>query len=184
MFELLESCQTNFLLALMILYFTIGRFGLVLAILLGIGPTVTCTVIILGIEMIQVPFFYHFYSFLLHLFRKIKGFFRRRPTEAPTDEHKEKETPPEGFFMRRLKPLGPSGAGLLAALPFKGCGVWSSVLLGRSLALGKVRLYALVAGGTAVGIISLALFGVLFQEAAQAFIVGLDPTLESLFNKP
>ncbi len=185
MLSLLQSCQENFLLALLIMYFTIGRFGLVLAVLLSIGSALTCTLIILGIEMIQVPFFYHFYSLLIHLFRRIKNKFKRHKKADEPGAAEETDAPPrEGFFVRRLKPLGPSGVGLLAVLPFKGCGVWSSVLLGRSLGLSKIRLYVLVAGGTAIGIISLALFGVLFQDAAQSFIVGLDPAFESLFTQP
>ena len=170
-----------YVVALFILYVTVGRVSLTVAVLFSLGSLPACITIVLGLEFLQIPLLYNFYSAINRFFQKLKKkLFRKKNEETPAEEGEVKE----GFFVRKFRKYGNGGIFALASLPLKGCGVWSSLLLGRGLNVGKTKLYFIVMTGATVGTLSMVLFGFLFNKTALSLInsLNINPEIRSLFE--
>ena len=79
---------------------------------------------------------------------------------------------------------GSAASGILAGLPLKGCGVWSSILMGRTLSIAKQKLYLLVLIRTVTGILSLVILGFAANKTAMAIVESMnsDGSLDFLFQ--
>ena len=77
----------------------------------------------------------------------------------------------------------PSSDSILSALPFKGCGVWSGILLGKTFGIDKKRLYFIVGMGLVLGNLFLMGFSLLAHQTALSLVESwdIDPSIKSLF---
>ena len=172
---LFQIAHTHPIASLFILYFTIGRLSILVVAVSNFIPMTWAVGCIVGVELLQLPVFeYMFdtmYTFLARMHQRMKHIWRRHDT---MDVEKKNISDEPGRFIRFFKKQGSLGVGILATLPFKGCGVWSSILLAKLLKTPRVTLYVLVASGTIIGNVGLVVIGVLFHHAAQMIVNSLD----------
>jgi len=94
-------------------------------------------------DMLNIPFFAGLYELLhrgLRLSTRVASWLDRN--RARHEHHR---------FYIRLARMGPIGVMLLAALPFWGCGMWSSILLAWSLRMERLRGTMYLAVGSIIG---------------------------------
>jgi len=180
---LIELCRDYYILTLLLLYFTVGRLSILIVVVFDICPFWLCALVITGIEIIQVPVFYHFYSYMASFFRRIRNFIVRRKAEHK-EEGAVKDNAGKGFFISRFQSWGLPGIFVLSALPLKGCGVWSGILLGKTLSVDKRRLYSVVGTGAVLGIFCLTAFSVAARETTLSIVesCNISPSVRALFE--
>lgn len=180
---IVELCRDYYVLTLLLLYFTAGRLSILIAVVFSICPFWLCALLITGLEIVQVPVFYHFYSYMASFFRRIRDFILRRKAEDRV-EGGIQDKAEQGFFASRFRPYGIPGIFVLSALPFKGCGVWSGILLGKTLSVDKKRLYSAVVLGLILGIVSITAFSIAARGTALSLVKSwdIDPSVRALFE--
>ena len=99
------------------------------------------------------------------------------------EEEQPQKDEPKGFFVSRFKSYGIPGIFVLSALPFKGCGVWSGILVGKTFGVEKKRLYSIVSMGIILGNLFLMVFSLFAHKTALSLIETWDinPSVKSLF---
>lgn len=182
---LIAFCREYYLLTFLLLYGVLGRMSLPVVIVCSICPFWICTGILVIIELVQIPLFFHFYSYIAGFFKKIQGvLFRKKRPPVEAEEEPPAADGGRGFFISRLKGHGIWGIFILSVLPLKGCGVWSGILVGKTCGIEKKRLYAVVGSGVVLGIAALMGFGLFAQQTVLSIIDtwDIDPAVRSLFQ--
>ena len=136
----------NFAIYFIPLYIVGGRPGAILsAQLLGFKSYFLLPVVVV-LDTLQIPFFYHLYDSISSRLpiKKIGQRFQRKGIHLQQSK----------FFLR-LQLLGPPGVLTVTMLPIKGCGMWSGVLLSRLLKLPKQISYPLMIFGSLLGCVLL-----------------------------
>lgn len=117
--------------------------------------------IVVMLDILQIPFFYHLYNTVSNrLF--IQNFFKRF--------EKRKTRLKQSKFFKWLQLLGKPGVVTISMLPFKGCGMWSGVLLSNLLKLPRKTSYPLMIVGSLLGCILLLGVGDVILEIGALFI--------------
>jgi hypothetical protein len=171
----LEFCRGNPVLTLAVAYAVAGRFAILIAAVVPFIPLVAAVALVIGVELVQIPVLYHGYGLIGRIYRRF------RPVPPAASGVPEAAS---GGFLHRLRGRGGWGVFILAGLPFKGCGVWSSLLLGRLLVLPRLRLYLIVAGAAVLGNLALGVCGIGARQAAVAMVRALDlpPAVQALWQ--
>jgi uncharacterized membrane protein len=105
--------------------------------------------VVVMFDTLQIPLFYHLFGTIS------KGLFMRKLYERTAI--KEKILCKSRFFYW-IQLMGTLGVVIITMLPFKGCGMWSGVLLSKLLRLPKQISYPLLIVGSILGCIFL--FGI------------------------
>ena len=98
--------------------------------------------VVVMLDTLQIPFFYHLYNTVSNRI-VIQKFFKR--SEKRIDRLKQSR------FFKWLQFLGKPGVIAISMLPFKGCGMWSGVLLSKLLKLPRQTSYPLMIVGSLLG---------------------------------
>jgi uncharacterized membrane protein len=102
--------------------------------------------VVVMLDTLQIPLFNHLYHTVSNrLF--IQKFFKR--------SEKRKNRLKQSKFFKWLQVLGKPGVVAISMLPFKGCGMWSGVLLSNLLKLPRKTSYPLMITGSLLGCILL-----------------------------
>ncbi|MFH1708363.1 MAG: hypothetical protein ABIF71_10685 [Planctomycetota bacterium] len=171
----LEFCRGNPVLTLAVAYAVAGRMAILIAAVVPFIPLALAVTLVIGLELIQIPVLYHGYGLIGRIYRRFRP-VPPAPSGAPEKANRG--------FLHRFRSRGGWGVFILAGLPFKGCGVWSSLLLGRMLVLPRLRLYLIVAGATVLGDLALGACGIGARQAAAATVRALDlpPAVQALWQ--
>lgn len=98
--------------------------------------------VVVMLDTLQIPFFYHLYNTVSNRI-VIQKFFKRSEKRI----HRLKQS----RFFKWLQFLGKPGVIAISMLPFKGCGMWSGVLLSKLLKLPRQTSYPLMIVGSLLG---------------------------------
>jgi len=98
--------------------------------------------VVVMLDTLQIPFFYHLYNTVSNRI-VIKKFYKRSEKRI----HRLKQSK----FFKWLQFLGKPGVIAISMLPFKGCGMWSGVLLSKLLKLPRQTSYPLMIVGSLLG---------------------------------
>lgn len=98
--------------------------------------------VVVMLDTLQIPFFYHLYNTVSNRI-VIKKFYKRSEKRI----HRLKQS----RFFKWLQFLGKPGVIAISMLPFKGCGMWSGVLLSKLLKLPRQTSYPLMIVGSLLG---------------------------------
>jgi len=98
--------------------------------------------VVVMLDTLQIPFFYHLYNTVSNRI-VIKKFYKRSEKRI----HRLKQSK----FFKWLQFLGKPGVIAISMLPFKGCGMWSGVLLSKLLKLPRQTSYPLMVVGSLLG---------------------------------
>lgn len=98
--------------------------------------------VVVMLDTLQIPFFYHLYNTVSNRI-VIQKFFKRSEKRI----HRLKQS----RFFKWLQFLGKPGVIAISMLPFKGCGMWSGVLLSKLLKLPRQTSYPLMILGSLLG---------------------------------
>lgn len=122
------------------LHLTLGRAGsVVYALASGLSPWIFIPVA-MAVDVAQVPLWWALYN-------AASRQTMRLPWLASWVDRREGKTESGGLWQR-LGPLGTTGVVILAALPFWGCGMWTSTLLAWTLGMRlRWAIWPLAAGG-------------------------------------
>ena len=106
--------------------------------------------VVVMLDTLQIPIFYHLYNTVSNrLF--IQNFYKR--------SEKKRNRLKQSKFFKWLQFLGKPGVVAISMLPFKGCGMWSGVLLSNLLKIPRQTSYPLMILGSLLGCILLLGFG-------------------------
>lgn len=137
-----ENLADHFVIYFIPLYILGGRpVALLSAQFLGYKITFLLPVIVL-LDTIQVPFFYHLYGAISK-----SGLIRRLKSRAGKKEKRFLES----RLFRWTQLMGMPGVVAVTMTPMKGCGMWSGVLLSNLLKLSKSKSYPLLILGSVLG---------------------------------
>jgi uncharacterized membrane protein len=141
-----NNLADHFVIYFLPLYLLGGRTVAVLsAQLLGVKLGFILPVVIV-LDTLQIPFFYHLYGTISD------RLIMRRVHERTA--RKEKRLRHSRFF-RWMQVMGMPGVVAITMIPMKGCGMWSGVLLAKLLSLPKQNSYPLLILGSILGCIFL-----------------------------
>ncbi|MFZ0482257.1 MAG: small multi-drug export protein [Desulfobacterales bacterium] len=98
--------------------------------------------VVVMLDTLQIPFFYHLYNTVSNRI-VIQKFYKRSEKRI----HRLKQS----RFFKWLQFLGKPGVIAISMLPFKGCGMWSGVLLSKLLKLPRQTSYPLMIVGSLLG---------------------------------
>jgi uncharacterized membrane protein len=98
--------------------------------------------VVVMLDTLQIPFFYHLYNTVSNRI-VIQKFYKRSEKRI----HRLKQS----RFFKWLQFLGKPGVVAISMLPFKGCGMWSGVLLSKLLKLPRQTSYPLMIAGSLLG---------------------------------
>ena len=98
--------------------------------------------VVVMLDTLQIPFFYHLYNTVSNRI-VIQKFYKRSEKRI----HRLKQS----RFFKWLQFLGKPGVVAISMLPFKGCGMWSGVLLSKLLKLPRQTSYPLMIVGSLFG---------------------------------
>jgi uncharacterized membrane protein len=102
--------------------------------------------VVVMMDTLQIPIFYYLYD-AVSTRLLIQKFYKR--------SEKRKNRLIRSRFFNWLQLLGKPGVVAISMLPFKGCGMWSGVLLSKLLRLPKQTSYPLMIAGSMLGCILL-----------------------------
>ncbi|MBL7179818.1 MAG: small multi-drug export protein [Pseudomonadota bacterium] len=137
-----NNLADNFTLYFIPLYILGGRPAAVLsAQLLGLDIFILLPVVVL-LDTLQIPFFYHVYDTISKRLFVQKLYLRSGKKEERLRRSK---------LFQWLQLLGSPGVVTITMLPLKGCGMWSGVLLSKLLKLPKQTSYPLMIMGSLFG---------------------------------
>ena len=141
-----SNLADHFVIYFLPLYILGGRPAAVLtAQLTGYNMFFILPVVVL-LDILQVPFFYHLYGSLSgsRIIKRLRERFSK----------KEKRLRESRFFSW-MQVIGVPGVVAITLIPMKGCGMWSGVLLSKFLELPKKRSYPLLLLGSVLGCVFL-----------------------------
>jgi len=144
-----NNLEEHFVIYFIPLYILGGRPVAVLgAQLIGIKISFLLPVVVM-LDTIQIPFFYHLYGTISKssLMRKLNG--RKKKREKGLRASK---------LFHWIQLMGLPGVVAITMTPLKGCGMWSGVFLSKLLKLPKQTSYPLLIMGSILGCVLL--FGV------------------------
>jgi len=156
-----NNLDDNFVFYFIPLYILGGRLAAILsAQFLGRKIFFLLPVVVM-LDTLQIPLFYHLYNTVSNrLF--IQKFYKR--------SEKRKNRFKQSSFFKWLQFLGKPGVVAISMLPFKGCGMWSGVLLSNLLKLPRQTSYPLMIVGSLLGCILLLGAGEAVLEIVTLFI--------------
>jgi uncharacterized membrane protein len=117
--------------------------------------------VVVMLDTLQIPLFYHLYNTVSNRLI-IKKFYK--------GSEKRKNRFKQSRFFKWLQFLGKPGVVVISMLPFKGCGMWSGVLLSNLLKLPRKTSYPLMIVGSLLGCILLLGVGETVLEIGALFI--------------
>ncbi len=137
-----QNLADHFVIYFIPLYILAGRpVALLSAQFLGYKITFLLPVIVM-LDTLQVPFFYHLYGAISK-----NAAMRRIKARAGKKEKKFLGS----RILRLAQLMGMPGVVAVTMTPLKGCGMWSGVLLSNLLKLSKSKSYPLLILGSALG---------------------------------
>ena len=117
--------------------------------------------VVVLLDTLQIPLFYHLYNTVSNRL-VIQKFYKK----SEKRRHRFKQSK----FFKWLHFLGKPGVVAISMLPFKGCGMWSGVLLSNLLKLPKQTSYPLMIMGSLLGCILLLGVGEAILKIGTLFI--------------
>jgi uncharacterized membrane protein len=123
------------------------------------GKWYIAVILLVFMDIIQVPFFYYFYEspHKMEFIRKILGTIRSIFIGLTRHIRIKQERNIHAGLLKRARSFGQPGVVLITAMPFLGGGMWSGVLLSHLLKIEKRTSYFLLACGSLLGCTFLAL---------------------------
>jgi uncharacterized membrane protein len=138
------------------LHATLGRAASVtFAVATGLSPWIYGP-IAFGWDVAQVPLWWGLYTAVARHTLRLRLFSRWIEQREEKAEHRR--------VWRALGAMGDAGIVLLAALPFWGCGMWTSTLLAWTLGMRLRRAIWLLAAGGLLGLMLLMGLGELIKS--------------------
>ena len=117
--------------------------------------------VVVLLDTLQIPLFYHLYNTVSNRL-VIQKFYKK----SEKRRHRFKQSK----FFKWLHFLGKPGVVAISMLPFRGCGMWSGVLLSNLLKLPKQTSYPLMIMGSLLGCILLLGVGEAILKIGTLFI--------------
>jgi len=137
-----QNLADHFVIYFIPLYILGGRpVALLSAQFLGYKITFLLPVIVL-LDTIQIPFFYHLYGAISK-----SALMRRLKNRAGKKEKRFLKS----RVLRWTQLMGMPGVVAVTMTPMKGCGMWSGVLLSNLMKLSKSKSYPLLILGSVLG---------------------------------
>lgn len=158
-----RNLSDHFVICFIPLYILGGRPAVILsAKLLGFKMSLLLPVVVM-LDTLQVPFFYHLFGAISN-----RLFWRRLFARTAMKEKNLRKS--KLFHWVQL--IGTPGVVAITMMPLKGCGMWSGVLLSKILRLPKQTSYPLLIVGSILGCILLAGVGEAILELKHLLLGG------------
>ena len=116
--------------------------------------------VVVMLDTLQIPLFYYLYGTVSD--SVLVGKLRKRITKKEVNLKESK-------ISRWMQLMGMPGVVAITMTPFKGCGMWSGVLLSKLIGLRKHTSYPLLMGGSLLGCIFLFGIGEVFLQLIGLF---------------